>query len=107
MYILLKAVWQFASTAKTACPQGSNSCDTGLPIIGAGPSELHQILQLTLGVLAALAVLFVVIGGLRFVMSEGDPQATTKARNTMIYALVGLIVAIAAEGLVTFVLKRL
>ena len=96
-----------ADTAKTACPQGSNSCDTGLPIVNASSNELQQILQLAIGVIAAVAVLFVVVGGLRFVMSEGDPQATTKARNTMIYALVGLIIAITAEGLVTFVLGRL
>jgi hypothetical protein len=63
-------------------------------------------LQLVLGIIAGLAVLFVVIGGLRFVLSEGDPQSTTKARNTMIYAVVGLVVSVMAEIIVTFVLGR-
>ncbi|HSX36629.1 MAG TPA: pilin [Patescibacteria group bacterium] len=102
---------RLADTAQTACPgggpTGDSSCDTGLPKISAGPTQLHQILQLTFGVIAGVAVLFVVIGGLRLVISEGDPQDTAKARYTIIYALVGLLIAITAEALVTFLLGKL
>lgn len=100
-----------AVTAQTACPgggpTGDSSCDTGLPKVNADSGNLHMLLQLAFGIIAGVAVLFVVIGGLRFVISEGDPQDTAKARNTMIYAVVGLIIAVSAEILVTFVLHRI
>jgi TRAP-type C4-dicarboxylate transport system permease small subunit len=89
-----------------SCPQGAD-CDTGLPVVNAGSDQLQNILRVAFGILAAVAILFVVIGGLRYVISEGDPEATAKARGTIIYALVGLVIAITAEFLVAFVLNRL
>lgn len=79
----------------------------GLPQAGANDTSLQTIITIILGVLGALAVLFVVIGGLRYIISGGDPQAVSKAKNTIIYALVGLAVAIAAEAIVAFVLGGL
>ena len=64
------------------------------------------ILQDAFGIIGALALMFVVIGGLRYVFSSGDPQAAAAARSTVIYALVGLIVAIVAESIVSLVLGR-
>lgn len=84
---------------------GSQGC--GLPVAGAGKSQLHDILQIVFAVLAALAVLFIVIGALRMVISQGNPQETGKARATVIYAVVGLIVALLAEAFVAFVLGKL
>ena len=84
-----------------------NLCgDPGLPQVDAGSHQLQQILQIAFGIIAAVAVLFVVIGGLRLVISEGDPQDTAKARYTIIYAVVGLAIAIVAEAIVTLVLNR-
>lgn len=95
-----------ADTAQTVCGSGV-TCDTGLPQVNAGSGQLHTILQLAFGIIAAVAVLFVAIGGLRFVLSEGNPETAAKARNTMVYALVGLVIAISAEAIVTFVLTRI
>jgi Type IV secretion system pilin len=79
----------------------------GLPTVGAGSSELQQVLTIAFGVLGALAVLFIVMGGLRMVTSQGNPQEMGKARATVIYALVGLVVALLAEAFVAFVLGHL
>ena len=76
-----------------------------LPHVAAKGHVLYDILQLTIGVVAALSVLFVVIGGMRFVFSAGDPQAAGKARSTIIYAAVGLVLALLAESIVAFVLN--
>ena len=84
---------------------GSNGC--GLPMAGAGKSQLQDVLQIVFAVLAALAVLFIVIGGLRMVTSQGNPQETGKARATIIYAVVGLVVALLAEAFVAFILGKL
>lgn len=85
-----------------------NVCNkSGLPVVNASSDQLQQILRLAFGIIAAIAILFVIIGGLRYVISEGDPEATAKARGTIIYALVGLVIAVTAEFLVSFVLNRL
>jgi hypothetical protein len=49
----------------------------------------------------------ITISGLRYVLSAGDPQKITQARNSIIYSLVGLAVAIAAEAIVHLVLGKL
>lgn len=47
----------------------------------------------------ALAVIFVIIGGIQYVVSSGDPKKTAQAKNTIVYALVGLVL-VAASGIV-------
>jgi hypothetical protein len=71
-----------------------------------GSSVITKGLSITLGVVGALSFLFVVIGGFRYVLSQGDPQAATKAKNTILYALIGLVIAIVAQTIVTFVIGR-
>ena len=86
----------------------TNTCyDTSLPTVSASSSELQTILQILFGILGALAVLFIVIGGFSYVVSGGDPQATGKAKSTIMYAVVGLIIAVFAEAIVTFVIGHL
>lgn len=82
-----------------------NSYTTGLPTAGAGPSELQQILQIVFAIISVLAVLMIMIAGLRFITAQGNPQEVAKARNTIVYALIGLAVALTAEGIVSFVLN--
>ena len=82
-------------------------CDTGLPSVGASSVQLQQILQIVLAVFGAVAVLMIVIAGLKFVTSQGNPQSISKARSTILYSLVGLIVIAASEAIVTFVLGKI
>lgn len=88
----------------TTC--GGLQCDTGLPSVNAGHAQLQQILQIVLGIFGAIAVLMIVIAGLKFVTSAGNPQAAGKARNTILYAIIGLLVIIASEAIVSFVLGK-
>ena len=82
-------------------------CQTGLPQAHANSGQLQNILQIVFAVLAALAVLFIVVAGLRFITAQGNPQEVSKARSTIIYALIGLLVALLAEALVAFTLGKL
>jgi len=98
----------FGSICKSGEAAVNGSCNAlGLPIVGAGSSVFQTALQIVFGVLAALAILFIVLGGLRLVMAQGDPQGVTKARNTILYAVIGLAIAISAEVIVAFVLGKL
>ena len=68
---------------------------------------LANVLRLVAVIVGLLSVLFVTIGGLGYVTSAGDPQGMQKAKNTILYAIVGLVVALSVQMLVSFVLGRL
>lgn len=74
-----------------------------LPKPAADQAQLQTVLQIIFGIIGALAFLFLVIAGFRYIISTGDPQDTEKAKNAVIYALVGVLVAIFAEAIVTWV----
>jgi hypothetical protein len=50
-----------------------------------------------------MAVMIIVIAGLRYILAHGDPSATATARNAILYAVIGLLVSMAAFSIVTFV----
>jgi len=75
-----------------------------LPTINANQHTINLLLQVFFGVVGALAILFVVIGGFRYVISDGDPQKIEQAKKTILYAVIGLVVAISGEAIVTYVL---
>jgi hypothetical protein len=78
-----------------------------LPQASANANSLERILTIVFSIAGATALLFVVIGGFKFVLSRGDPQGVAKARNSVVYALIGLAVSVTAIALVTLVLGRL
>ena len=83
------------------------SCDTHIPKVPASLDNLQTILQIVFAVIGAVALVFIILAGLQFVTSQGDPNSAAKARQTAIYAVIGLVVALSAEVIVTFVLGRI
>lgn len=55
----------------------------------------------------AISVIMVVIGGLRYVISGGSSTNITAAKNTILYAVIGLIISILAYALINFVIGSL
>ncbi len=55
----------------------------------------------------AIAVIMVVIGGLRYVISGGNSTNITAAKNTILYAVIGMVIAILAYALINFVIGSL
>lgn len=81
---------------------------TDLPTIhNPGESDIKTIISIVLTILGALALLMIVVSGLRYILSAGDPQKAARAKNGIIFALAGLAVAIAAQAIVSFVVTRL
>lgn len=76
-----------------------------LPKTPATAAELKTILTVVLTVAAAIAVLVIVIGGFRFILSRGDPNGTAQARNAMIYGAIGLMVVATAGSIVAIVIS--
>lgn len=78
-----------------------------LPQPNADTNTLQTVLSIVFGIVGALAFLMIVISGLRYILSGGDPQRMSKAKDGIIYALIGLVIAITAEAIVNFVVARL
>jgi hypothetical protein len=96
----------FALNGTAECLQ-SQPCATGLPVVTADNGTFTSVLSIVFGIIGALAVLMIVIAGLRFVAGQGTPQENAKARNTIIYATAGLLIALAAEAIVNLVIVHL
>jgi len=65
--------------------------------------DVIDILSLAGG---ALAVIMIIVGGLRYVTSAGNQEGTKAAKNTIIYAVVGLVIIAVAQIIVQFVLNK-
>lgn len=112
MYQYILNPWNIISYFGSVCSSqtGVNCSDNGLPRPGGGDvgtNQLQDILRIAFAILGAIAVLFIVMAALRFVTAQGNPQEVSKAKSTIIYALVGLLVALLAEAIVAFVLGKL
>lgn len=102
-------MWSFAvSFASALFAQLLNCADTGIPCTDRSDKAavLPNVLKVVSGIAVAISVLVIAIGGFRYTISSGDPQNIAKAKNTIIYALIGLVVALAAFSIVSFVLQR-
>ena len=63
----------------------------------------NNITNLLLFIIGVLSVIMLIIGGIRYVISGGNQQAITSAKNTILYAIVGLIIAILSFAIINFV----
>ena len=61
------------------------------------------IIEIMLRVAALAAVVMVIYGGVMFIASQGEPEATNKARGTIINALVGLLLSVMAAAFIAFI----
>lgn len=66
------------------------------------PTVVH-ILNVIVGVMAVVTIGVMIVGGVFFVLSQGDAAKITRARNTILYGLVGLVVSLLSFAIVNFV----
>ena len=86
---------------------GVQTC--ALPIYPSNKADLmgvvNTIINVIIGIVGFVAVIMMIMGGISFITSQGDSAKVTKARNTILYGVVGLVVALLAFAIVNFVLK--
>lgn len=80
--------------------------DSGSVLTGEN-SILRNGLSIFVFIVGFASITMIMIGGFKYIVSRGDPQATASARQTIIYALVGLVIALASQGIITFVIDRI
>ena len=66
-----------------------------------------QITNTVLYIVGIIAVIMLIIGGIRYVTSGGDSKKVTDAKNTVLYAIIGLVIAFLAFAIVNFVISVL
>ena len=108
-----------ASVLSTASLSGSVSAQVSKGIDTATTSEMKgksidgdkglikTVVNVLLWAVGILSVLMIIFSGFRYITSAGDASKTKSARSTLIYSVVGLIVAIMAWAIVNMVINRL
>jgi hypothetical protein len=67
---------------------------------------IRRVINLLSLVVGIVAVIMIIIGGLRYITSGGSDTGVTSAKNTILYAIIGLIIVALAQLLVRFVLRQ-
>lgn len=70
------------------------------------PDIITTIINVMLFIAGALAVIMIIYGGIRYITAHGDEKQVKVAKDTIVYSVVGLIIAILAYALVTFIFDR-
>lgn len=73
--------------------------------IALNNSTVETVLKAVFGFAGGIALIMVVIGGLRYINSMGNPQNVARAKDTILYAVIGLVVCILGYAIVGFVIK--
>ena len=80
-----------------------NSSLCGAAAKDDAPTLIKNVINILLYLVGIIAVIAIIIGGIRYVTSNGDSGATKSAKDTVLYAVIGLVVAILAFAIVNFV----
>ncbi len=88
---------------------GTPTCAPGGGAGSAG-TRVNEIIHLVINifslVVGVVSVIMIIIGGLKYITSGGDSGNITGAKNTILYAIIGLVVVALAQVVVRFVLEK-
>jgi hypothetical protein len=100
---------------RQACRQNPNSelCKSNRPQ-QPGNNQLYgpngiitRVAQLLVTITAVASVIVIIIAGLQYMLATGDSAKINNAKNAILYALIGLVIAVLAQSIILFVLRRL
>lgn len=119
---MMAGVLTLASVLMLTLPVSAVTCPTGTNRQGSSASTLAEcniendnsliptilnIIQVTIGVLALVAVIVIIFAGVQYTTSAGDAGKVKKAKDSILYGIIGLVIAILAFAIVNFVLSSL
>ncbi len=85
-------------------------CDTQSTQGTSTNDRVNRVITLVINILSLIvgvvAVIMIIVGGLKYVLSSGDSGNVTGAKNTIIFAIVGLVIVALAQFIVRFVLAK-
>jgi hypothetical protein len=86
---------------------GGSAADYDSSEKGTFRSTLQKIINILLFIIGIIAVIVIVISGIQYVTSGGNAEQASKAKNGIIFAVVGIIVAVMAYAIVGFVVDNI
>jgi len=96
-----------SSAQASAIQQGVNATGNN----DGATTDLPALIELATGtmlyILGAICVIMIIYGGFKYVTSSGDSSKVTAAKNTILYAVIGLIIALLAYAIIGFVIDTL
>lgn len=98
---------QFADAKKEALKGLNATSSGGEKKIDGKNGILKTVTNVLLFIIGAISVIMIVVGGIKYTTSNGDEKRVASAKNTIMYAVVGLVIAIFAYGIVAFVIDNL
>lgn len=69
------------------------------------PEIVQSILNWIFGIIGIIAVIMVILGGFKLMTSTGDPGRVKKGKDTILYGIIGLVIALLAFAIVNFVIN--
>lgn len=66
---------------------------------------IKSVLNWVFGIIGIVAVIMIIIGGFNMMISSGDPGKVKKGKDTILYGIIGLVIAILAFAIVNFVIN--
>lgn len=102
------------SMVQAACTQGNASTKAAYEGIGLTGAEcnadtkvnniLASIVNILTLVIGAISVIMIIVAGFKYITSGGDSNNVASAKNTLVYAVVGLIIVVLAQAITRFVI---
>jgi cytochrome bd-type quinol oxidase subunit 2 len=91
----------------TGSPSSTDNCSSSAGVsnsdIGKAAKEIVTLFSIIVGV---VSIIMIIYGGFRYITSGGDSGKVGNAKNTLIYAIVGLVIVALAQLIVHFVLNQ-
>jgi hypothetical protein len=104
----------YAGTPSDQVTKGINAADANSGAKNCGPDgakracglgdSIQTVINVLLFIIGVVSVIMIIIGGIRYTISNGDSSQVTSAKNTILYAVIGLILALLAYAIVNFVI---
>ena len=109
LLIGVMAVATVANASALTLQEGAQAaqCDGCPSDLFGDTGVFKQVTNTILYIVGIIAVIMLIIGGIRYVISGGDAKKVTDAKNTVLYAIIGLIIAFLAFAIVNFVITAL
>ena len=109
---ILKFIAGDTETPTAASSGAAGNASTGVSSVNPGANtdlfqSINMILTAVFSIIGIIAVVMIILGGISYATSQGDPGKVKKGKDTILYGIIGLVIAILAFAIVNFVLSAL
>jgi len=97
----------FAQACQGEAANSSACTANGSNPISGKDGVILRVINIFSFVIGAASVIMILVGGFRYIISNGDSNSLSTAKNTILYAVIGIVVFLLSRGIITFVINKL